>query len=128
MSRSSAVFLLLVVVASSLFAVPGVKSPVTLRTVQPSSWDGRCEHEFRFVGVITSRGAGDVQFTWDRSDRASAPVEVIHFSGPNQRRVVRTTWSLGKPRNVTYHGWEQIRVISPNFIRSNKAAFTVHCR
>jgi hypothetical protein len=115
-----AAFLLL---ASPLFAVPGVKSPIRLKTTSPR-WDGRCPHEFHFAGTITSRGAGDVQFTWDRSDGASAPVETIHFTGPNQTRTVKTSWTLSQ----TYSGWEQIRVTSPNFIRSNKAGFTLRCR
>jgi hypothetical protein len=123
-SRSVFVALLLTAAASPLLALAGVKSPVTLRTVNPTQWDGRCPHEFRFIGEITSRGAGDVQFTWDRSDGASAPVETIHFNGPNQRKTVRTSWSLSQ----SYRGWEQIRVTSPNFIRSNKSGFTLHCR
>jgi hypothetical protein len=122
MPRSLIVALLFV--AASAFAVPGVKSPVRLRTINPQTWDGRCPHEFHFAGEITSRGRGDVRYTWDRSDGASAPVEVIHFSGPNERVTVRTTWTL----NRRYRGWEQIRVISPNFIRSNRAGFTLRCR
>ncbi len=114
----------LLLIAAPLFAVPGVKSPVRLRTVNPQRWDGRCPHEFHFAGEIVSRGAGDVQFTWDRSDSASSPIETIHFTGPNQTRTVRTTWTLSR----SYRGWEQIRVVSPNFIRSNKAAFSLRCR
>ena len=69
------VFAILLFIASPLFAVPGVKSPVNLRTVKPQYWNGRCPHEFHFAGTITSRGAGDVQFTWDRSDGASSPID-----------------------------------------------------
>jgi hypothetical protein len=122
MSRS--LFALLVLVAAPLFALPGVKSPIVLRTIKPQYWNGRCPHEFRFAGDITSRGAGDVRYTWDRSDGASSPIETIHFTGPNQVRTVRTSWTL----NERYKGWEQIRVISPNFIRSNRAPFQLNCR
>ena len=126
MSRSFAIALLFAV-PSVVLAVPGVKSPVRAHAVNPR-WNGVCAHEFRFVGTITSRGAGDVEYTWDRSDGSHGGTQVIHFSRPNQRQSVSTNWTLSKPRNVTYHGWEQIRVISPNFIRSNRAAFTLHCR
>ncbi len=126
MSRSLLPILLLV--ASPLLAVPGARSPVLARTVNPQRWNSVCPHEFRFIGEITSRGAGNVTYRWDRSDRSSGPVEVIHFSGPNERQTVATSWTLAQPRNVVFHGWEQIRVMAPNFIRSNKAAFTLHCR
>jgi hypothetical protein len=65
-----------------------------------------------------------VQYTWDRSDGAGAAVETLHFTGPNQTQIVRTTWTISK----SYHGWEQIRVTAPNFIRSNKAGFSLRCR
>ena len=122
MSRPLIVALLFV--ASPLFAVPGVKSPVRLRTLASPKWDGRCPHEFHFEGAITSRGAGNVQFTWDRSDGAGSAAETLHFTGPNQTKTVRTTWTL----SGSYRGWEQIRVTAPNFIRSNKAGFTLRCR
>ncbi|PYQ52624.1 MAG: hypothetical protein DMF59_04050 [Acidobacteria bacterium] len=122
MSRAFVAILLFV--TSPLFAVPGVKSPVKLRTVKPQYWNGRCPHEFRFIGDITSRGAGDVQFTWDRSDGASSPIETIHFTAPNQVRTVRTSWALSQ----NFRGWEQIRVTAPNFIRSNRAPFQLRCR
>ena len=122
MSRPLIAVLLLI--ASPLLAVPGVKSPVRLRMLNSSKWNGRCPHEFHFEGTITSRGAGNVQYTWDRSDGASAPTEMLHFTGPNQTRNVSTSWTLSK----TYRGWEQIRVTAPNFIRSNKAGFTLRCR
>ena len=114
----------LLLIASPLLAVPGVKSPVRLRMLNSSKWDGRCPHEFHFEGSITSRGAGDVQFTWDRSDGGGAAVETLHFTAPNQTRIVTTSWTLA----TSYRGWEQIRVTAPNFIRSNKAGFTLHCR
>jgi hypothetical protein len=113
----------LLLIASPLLAVPGVKSPVRLRAVTSSRWDGRCPHEFQFEGRITSRGAGDVQYTWDRSDGPGTTAETLHFTAPNQTKTVRTSWTLSK----SYRGWEQIRVTSPNFIRSNKAGFTLHC-
>ncbi|MDQ6799602.1 MAG: hypothetical protein M3041_02060 [Acidobacteriota bacterium] len=122
MSRPFIAVLLLI--TSPLLAVPGVKSPVRLRMLNSSRWDGRCSHEFHFQGSITSRGAGDVQYTWDRSDGSGTTTETLHFTGPNQTRTVRTSWTLSK----SYRGWEQIRVTSPNFIRSNKAAFTLRCR
>ncbi len=122
MSRSLSALLLLV--ASAALAVPGVRSPVKLRVVNPQRWDGRCPHEFRFIAEITSRGAGDVQYTWDRSDGAASPIETLHFNRANQTATVRTTWRLASDHS----GWEQIRVIRPNFIRSNKASFALRCR
>ena len=114
----------LLLIASPLLAVPGVKSPVRLHMLNPSKWDGRCPHEFHFEGAITSRGAGDVQYTWDRNDGGGAVAETLHFTAPNQTRTVKTSWTISK----SYRGWEQIRVTSPNFIRSNKAGFTLRCR
>ncbi len=110
-------------VASPVFAAAPVKK-LTLRAVKPEKWDGRCPHTFRFVGEITSRGAGDVQYTWDRSDGATAQNQVIHFSGPNQRRTLSTSWTLSKPGR----GWTQIHVISPGSARSSKAGFRLRCR
>jgi hypothetical protein len=122
MSRSLlAVFLLL---ASPLFAAPPAIKKLTLRAVKPEKWNGRCPHMFRFVGEITSRRAGDVRYRWDRSDGASAQDQVIHFSAPNQRRTVSTSWTRSQPGR----GWVQIRVISPDVARSSKAGFSLRCR
>jgi hypothetical protein len=52
------------------------------------------------------------------------PRETLHFTAPNQTKTVKTSWTLSKG----YRWWEQIRVTSPNFIRSNKAGFTLRCR
>jgi uncharacterized protein YndB with AHSA1/START domain len=122
MSRLS--FAVLLLVATPLLGVSGVRSPVRVKMTSSSRWDGRCPHQFHFEGSITSRGAGDIQYTWDRSDGSNAPAETLHFTAPNQTRTVRTSWTMAK----NYNGWEQIRVTSPNFIRSNKAAFTLRCR
>jgi hypothetical protein len=113
----------LLLIASPLLAVPGVKSPVKVRMLNSSRWNGRCPHEFQFEGAITSRGAGDVQYTWDRSDGPGTTTETLHFTGVNQTKTVRTSWTLSK----SYRGWEQVRVTTPNFIRSNKATFTLSC-
>src|ERR1700730_860424 len=82
----------LFLLAAPLVAVPGVKSPVRLR-VTPTNWNGSCPHEFVFIGAITSRGAGDVTYTWDRSDGAVADSHVLHFTRANERQSVRTTWT-----------------------------------
>jgi hypothetical protein len=116
-----AVFILL---ASPLLAAPPAIKKLTLRAVNPTKWDGRCPHTFRFAGEITSRRAGDVRYRWDRSDGASAQDQVIHFSAPNQRRTVSTSWARSQPGR----GWVQIRVISPDVARSSKAGFSLRCR
>lgn len=125
--RSTVLTITFLMLTSPLLAVPGAKSPVGLR-VTPTNWNGSCPHEFVFIGTITSRGAGDVTYTWDRSDGAVDDSHVVHFTRANQRQSVRTTWSLSEGRGATFHGWEQIKVTAPNFIRSNKAAFRLRCR
>jgi len=94
-------------------------------SVNPTSFKGECPKMFTFTGKITSDSPGVVKYKWIRSDNANAPEQTISFRAPGTQTVT-TTWTLGGP-GMTYNGWEAIRILSPNPMTSNRAAFTLDC-
>ena len=92
-------------------------------SVSPGSYTGECPTVFTFTGIITSPVAGDVTYTWDRSDGATGPSYTIHFSEPGSQTVT-TTWTLSP---ASFTGWERVHITAPSNVLSNQASFTLTC-
>jgi hypothetical protein len=79
-----------------------------------------------FTGTITTNAAGDVAYTWDRSDGATYTLTpTVHFNGPGSQTVTQT-WQLGV-QPYPFNGWERVRTLAPNAMVSNNANFTMNC-
>ena len=93
----------------------------------PINYSGACPGIIKFNGKIQANGAGRVKYTWLRNDGATGPVEYVDFTEAGVK-LVSTTWTLGDAATLPrYAGWEQIRILSPNDMLSNKAEFTLTC-
>jgi len=90
-------------------------------------YSGSCPGVIKFNGKIQASGAGRVKYTWLRNDGATGPVEYVDFTEAGVK-LVSTTWTLGDASTLPhYDGWEQIKILSPNEMLSNKAGFTLTC-
>lgn len=90
----------------------------------PFDFSGACPHQIVFSGrVSVAGGNGVVSYKFLRNDGASAPVETITFDGPGTRDI-KTNWYLG----ATYTGWQQIQILDPVEMKSNKADFKLTCQ
>ncbi len=98
------------------FAVTNVTAQVS-----PESHAG-CPETFNFSAVITANGPGTVQYKWERSDGANAPVETVTFASAGTH-TVNDTWNLGTAGSY----WKRVRILSPNAMVSNNAQFTLSC-
>jgi len=109
--------------AATEFSVAGVGVEAV-----PAAYVGTCPGVITFKAKMQANAAGRVKYTWIRSDGATGPVEYIDFVEPGVLHV-ETTWTLGDvsilPR---YEGWEQIKILSPAEMVSNKATFTLKCK
>ena len=93
----------------------------------PTSYVGPCPGVIKFSGKIQANGAGRVKYTWLRNDGATGPVEYVDFTEAGVK-LVSTTWTLGDASALpNYVGWEQIKILSPNAMLSNKADFKLTC-
>ncbi len=90
--------------------------------VAPRSVQGNCPHKFNFKGTIKVSAPMTVKYTWIRSDNASAPVQSITFNAAGEKQV-NTSWTLG----TSYSGYQQLKIVSPKELLSNKAAFRLQC-
>jgi len=89
----------------------------------PPQLFGNCNPtRVHFTGRINATGPMDVTYVWIRSDNASAPPRVLHFtrSGP---LTINYDWTLRGPAN----GWVGFRVLAPQQLESRHVGFTVNC-
>ncbi|MEW6212810.1 MAG: hypothetical protein AB1631_31075, partial [Acidobacteriota bacterium] len=89
-------------------------------------YEGPCPAIIKFAGAITTNGGGIVKYTFLRSDGATGPVLTLTFAAAGTKPV-STTWTLGGKALPRYSGWQAIRILSPNAMDSNKAAFELIC-
>ena len=82
-----------------------------------------CPTTVDFRGTITMNGAGNVRYTFERSDGATGPVRALYFAAAGTKEV-STTWTLGRD----YTGYQKLKVISPNRVESTEARFNLNCR
>jgi uncharacterized protein YraI len=74
---------------------------------------------------ITANGAGDVTYTWTRSDNATGPTLSVHF-GSAGTQSVSTNWALGSVWEGTEH-WLGIYIDNPNHQDFGHNSFTDAC-
>ena len=111
---------------ASIPSPPSFVASEALLRADPFSYSGACPIRITFSGRISvSRGSGTVSYRFIRSDGASAPVQVLTFTGPGSKDVTNT-WQLGGP-GFTYSGWEALRVMDPQQVDSDQATFRVVC-
>jgi hypothetical protein len=99
------------------FAVTGVTA-----RADPESYTGACPRKFAFTAQITVNGPGTVEYTWERSDGATAPTQSISFEAAGSR-AVSDVWQLGAAGSH----WKRVRIVKPNEMVSNNAGFTLTC-
>lgn len=91
-----------------------------------TNFTGACAKKFDFEAEIKVDGPMTVKYTWLRSDGATAPEKTIEFDKAGTK-VVSTSWTLGESGNSYEDYWQQLKVISPNEMLSNKTEFDLHC-
>lgn len=93
---------------------------------KPKNFRGRCPAEIQFVGTIhVSRHPVEVEYVWERSDGARSERHRVVIRSAGQS--VNEYWTLGGPgqRMVI---WEQLHVLAPTNIRSDRVPVHVNCR
>jgi hypothetical protein len=104
--------------------VPPLVTSVTA-SATPALYTGSCPATFTFTGTIMTSGAGTVTYRWHRSDGALGPIQMLSFAAAGSQ-MIGTTWMVGAA-GVTYAGWEQLEIISPDAQLSNQATFDLLC-
>ena len=88
---------------------------------------GPCPLKVVFNGYITANGPGTVKYTFERSDGATGPAYAVEFKEAGTQ-AVSTDWTLGDASALPqFDGWQAIRILSPNELRSDKALFKGTC-
>ena len=85
---------------------------------------GPCPTNIEFLATIFISRPARVEYRWERSDGTAGSREFVDIRSAG--KGVTTTWRVGTPRRV-FSGWEKLRVLSPNAISSNRAAFQIKC-
>ncbi|HYL91910.1 MAG TPA: hypothetical protein VEW69_02010 [Alphaproteobacteria bacterium] len=93
--------------------------------VVPVRYTGACPGKFKFIGLITTDGAGPVKYTWASFDGGTWPEQTITFSAKGTKNVMETR-EMGAA-GQTQSGWMQLKVLSPNTLQSTQARFQVAC-
>jgi hypothetical protein len=107
-------------------AASGVRTPIAV-SVSPHAWHGACPHRFQFTATLTSRGAGEVVYHWERSDGATSQPDSTTFKWANEKATITTEWIFSRNKGEEYQGWYQLVVTQPNLVRSPKAMITMQC-
>jgi len=109
------------------FAVTSVNT-----SVNPASYTGPCTDaggkriDFTFSADIKTNGAGEVTYTWQRSDNATAPEESLTFNSAGTKTVT-STWSRWFHPGDNDTGWKRVYINNPNHQTFAQATFTVTC-
>ena len=99
---------------------------VTATIVGENEFTGECPKKFDFEAEITVDAPTTVSYTWLRSDGATAPEETLEFESAGTKTVT-TSWTLGGSGS-SYEGfWQQLKVLAPTEVLSNKAEFDLFC-
>ena len=94
----------------------------------PSYQGGPCPAKLSFTGTIVADKTPTVPITyqWVRSDTsAKSPVRTITMTGKGA--LVTDTWSVGSSGEMM-RVWNELRILSPNTITSEKVNAAVLCR
>ena len=93
----------------------------------PPTFSGPCPTTIKFSGQIAVDKPRTIEYTWVRSDGATAPTASLVFPAAG-KQAVSTTWTLGGPALPSFSGWKQIKVLRPNAMLSKQAKFSIKCR
>ena len=99
------------------FAVTNVTAVVT-----PTLYSGACPGTFSFTGNITTNGAGNVTFRWERSDGIQKSPATVGV--PSAGTIMLTDSWASAPSGSS---WEVLHVLTPNDFTSSQATFTNSC-
>lgn len=91
-------------------------------TANPIEYNGPCPTEIKFKAKISATGKGTVICQIVRSDNLPAPSITMHFDRSGTKD---TTYSFHADDNLL--GWQQLTVVKPNSVKSNKVEFSVMC-
>jgi hypothetical protein len=88
---------------------------------------GTCPLKAAFNGYITTNGPGTVKYTFTRNDGATGPIYAMEFKEAG-RQEVSTDWTLGDASALPHYvGWQAIKILSPNELKSDPALFELTC-
>ena len=121
MRRFFPMLVLLVAAAAHAQTVTSVRV-----VARPKNFNGRCPAEIQFIGTIrVSRHPVEVEYVWERSDgaRSERHRAVIRAAGQGFNEY----WTLGA-RGMRKVVWEQLHVLAPTNMRSNRVPVRVNCR
>ncbi|HET8735706.1 MAG TPA: hypothetical protein VFM69_03815, partial [Pricia sp.] len=107
---------------------PGDLKIVNLKAslASPAKFKGDCPHPFDFQGIIETNGPGEVVYTWLKSDGTQGPIDTLQFESAESLKVT-TNWEFGGTGNKKYEEWQQLKILSPVAMVSNRALFNVEC-
>jgi hypothetical protein len=92
-----------------------------------ASLSGTCPLKATFNGYITTNGPGTVKYTFTRNDGATGPIYAMEFKEAG-RQAVSTDWTLGDASVLPHYvGWQAIKILSPNELKSDPALFELTC-
>ena len=108
---------------------PAVKiiTAVSAAVDVPSYQGGPCPAKLNFTGTIVADKLPTVPITyqWVRSDTsAKSPVRTLTMTGKGA--IVTDSWSVGSSGEMM-RVWNELRVLSPNAIRSEKVSAAILC-
>lgn len=114
--------------ARSGFAQPAARVTRVELSADPQNPSGPCPATIKFVGSVTTSSAGQVTYTFPRSDGAIGPELTLNFEQAGIKEV-STTWTLGDSIGLPYYeGWQSIKILSPNALESEHAKFVLNCK
>jgi hypothetical protein len=85
---------------------------------------GSAETTFTFTAVVSTNGAAEVSYQWERDTGELGPVQTLSFTGASSQSVAHG-WRVGGCSTQSRPKWVRVIVISPNRMVSRQATFTV---
>ena len=89
--------------------------------VSPPQYQGACPVLITIVGSIDVTAPGVVQYQWNGSESGMGSLQTVTAQSPGQVQV-QTTWVTSQSGDF------QLVIISPNYLTSNQARYTVTCQ
>jgi len=107
---------------------PKIISSVSAAVDVPSYQGGPCPAKLNFTGTIVADKTPTVPITyqWVHSDTSvKSPVRTLNMTGKGA--LVTTSWPVGSSGEMM-RVWVELRVLTPNAIKSEKVYAAVLCR
>lgn len=107
----------------------GNVSPASFRVVKaslrvvPGEYAGPCPAEIRIKAKFSVTGKGVVVFKIVRSDNLPMPEFTMPFAQSGTRDTV-FTWH----QKESFLGWQQLKIIQPNTVKSNRVELSIQCQ